>query len=578
MNKNHGYTFEQPSNRFERRFHKKIHPEGIGEQFNQAHNRMHSAETNRRIVFSDKKYKGEVSRVIFEAPPVVSEFMDALRQFHFSAEALEKTGLTKAKVADLHYEDAYGRKIRELSLFEIENLPIPLELNSIRRLYKYFRNNFFTPSKLGKLGLQLVTETYAVENILHPHLASKYPNLRPLKDRINAFFDYYADFLLSAPYSNTQSDLFLSNLFWTGGEFIRTVACYTSVRAGLSASSTQRLFDEKSEISGHRMLWDIIKTHVKDTTKFIHRPGVLPAGFTEAISYNLGLDNQIINFFLTTRDQLTNPLTPNSLDTLSQIIKNRRFLRTEILKHPDQSLRFESSSPLVRNFELAVYPDKSTAYKNTLLVKLNLASGDPLLIEANDQSRVFGLPGILVHELPSLADQLIHTIIRPPIMGLINSSKPVQIDTKSSNPSLKIPLSTPIIDQKDEPVQPKVKTRPNFLSGIITQPEVPLKVETQKPKKLLVEYDLARLVRLAGKKVSREEISRFQQALYRLEIGEKEVEALTDLDDHFKLRVGDWRIILRRSNPNTFIPIDISTRDQTYRGHQIRRFRQKIIH
>lgn len=209
-------------------------------------------------------------------------------------------------------------------------------------------------------------------------------------------------------------------------------------------------------------------------------------------------------------------------------------------------------------------------------MKLELASGDQLLLEDIDQGRIFGVPGVLSQEFPSIGELLIESIVRPALMPVLEKASPAKLITPAVTPISQLvllPVGSTELDISEPKV--KVKTRPTILEGIISQPNVPEEVADLKPKLILINYQVSQLKKMLGRNASDDDINRIQKALYKVEIGEKGVEKLVDLADCYKLRVGRWRIFLRKTSGTVLDVIDGSRRAKAYPMDHIQHFRSK---
>jgi hypothetical protein len=151
-------------------------------------------------------------------------------------------------------------------------------------------------------------------------------------------------------------------------------------------------------------------------------------------------------------------------------------------------------------------------------MKLELASGEQLLLEDIGQGRIFGVPGLLSHELPSIGEQLVELIIRPVLLPILEKAQPTQVRHLVTTPVSQLvilPAGSRELSSV-EPTRIKAKTRPAILPGIITQPPIPEEIVEVKPKLLQVNYQLSKLKKMLGRHASDEDINRIQEAIYKV--------------------------------------------------------------
>lgn len=508
-------------------------------------------------------------------PDPFLNYLDVQRTLSIALGQSQKYRKKASSVADFldHYADVeiYSRLVRDTSLSDIEQMRLPLNLDQISQINRMLRLYMFPRLRryecLSQDALWLLpTQTLARTQFVDKGKNKPIPmQLRNLSSRAVAYLDYYLPFLTTHFVDKDAVYAFYQNIRWIGRNIWPTFGHYVPARLGLSPASTIKIFEDKlDEMNlpfgvGKRIL-NLMEKEARDA----YRKDALPVHLHKYLHYDRSKDQEAgvtLQEYYAAKYSSFEAL-PASVDELFNRLSLYRKSFARDIKTASCDLRLQlPQHPVIGEILL------TSQYPQTLMVVLLFKKGGlHVTLEVNSSQRVYGLPRNLVAESPHVIDLLgkdifgtildqakqRHPEVEPePWIALQETSKFI-----AQSPVLTLPAQ--MLETEKQPIEPKPEKRKRRL-GLIpqfmqAQPELPQPIQTRQPI-FKVFHTKAEIVGLLGKNTPEEVIDRIMQDIARFECGDKKISPLQEGAGLFKLRVGDYRIILQRL-PNGIFIID----------------------
>lgn len=523
-----------------------------------------------QIVAGNRKNRS-LAETLYRGNPFCHIFTDKARSLFEAAQIAKRYSSDNPGITQLLKTAIFNRKVRGVSLADVESLSTALSLEDIKGINRLIRNNFFSQFTLK--GNDRVVQNIAINlptlDLARPGEVVIPPQLRPLRDRMRAYFDYYVEFIRS-PLIDSQQELgFLKALAFTGSNLIQGLGCYMPARLGITPASALKLFDEKVSLQPSSIAWRVFKKRIEQEITNAYRADTLPEALRSYQHYNPKADLRAATLLLpyyqnalTTVEQTGGLLEPEEI--FSKFRRYQRPLRADILRSKDKFLKVSVCHPVISEVTIA------TQYKQTMIFVLFLSDNQTrLTIEVNGDNRIYGIPGNLYRENPHVGDLLISDVLRP----VLDYAKvqhpeiePVQtIVVKSIAPDKTVPNVDLLTDQTEQgEIVPRPLKRKNSLPKLFTEPPLPESVKLDKPKNR-VDYSRDLIIKLLKDRVSNRTIDQIMRDIRKFELGEKQAEELKEVPNYFRLVSGNYRVILEHQGSSRYILRDAKNRSIVYR-------------
>lgn len=516
---------------------------------------------------------GETSwaQMVYQKGPVLVPYLEETRNLSVAVRDAERFGIREPQIADLLRRDIYTHEVRGLSLAGIERLPLPLSLASIGQINRFLRCYPLSRLILGKPAL-IAQETATILpslDIANPSRKHLIPStLQPLHDRMTAYFDYFTDFIAAPHLDLEREEKFISAVIFAGPRFPLGVGCFLPARLGITPSSALKLLEEKTVSGLYSWHWGIIRKRMETEIRHASPVNGFPEMFQQYQHYNPQADQIATELFLRVISEQPGEVIEID-DLFKRLGRYWKVLRSDIFRSDAKYLEFPLDHPDLDRIAVASqYPHSLTFF---VFFRDNQT---PLTLEVNKTNqRIYGIPGALLKEFPHIGDFLAKVIFDPVLEGACQRHPNIEPSPAIRMVTIPVKDQPPFISgrndrqadlEPDVPVKPPKRRLTLTVQGLFHEPELPRPVEVKNPP-FRVEHSRDLVVELTKEKLPDERVDRIMDAVRRFEWGEKQAKALTDMPGFYRLRVGDWRIILERlESGNVFSISLIGNRDRVY--------------
>ncbi|MBI2599588.1 hypothetical protein HYW43_01555, partial [Candidatus Daviesbacteria bacterium] len=229
------------------------------------------------------------------------EYADVTRRFssaYHQAIGSETSSTERGLVKSVHASETWTTSIRDISLVDLERMPLPLDEARIGRVGKFLRYHWLSflisnQHIAQEIALLLPTQSLARSRFLDKsHDRPLPPHLDDLAKRMTGFMDFYLP-LLTEPWA-TQDNLFNLgvNFAWIGQHLWKAFGHYIPARMGLSPSSSTKLIEARLEDLTFLGADKPVKRVVYNELKDAFRPDSLPAHLHPFLQYDVITDRE----------------------------------------------------------------------------------------------------------------------------------------------------------------------------------------------------------------------------------------------------------------------------------------------
>ena len=477
------------------------------------------------------------------------------------------------------------------SFFDIEQMPLlrsedgtSLAREDIKQVNLIFHDDKFNPETNQKLIIRQAMLYLVTQRLARPEEKIIIPDtLRPLHDRVLAYFDYYKDLLTNFDLDEWEESRLIRTLHWTGPFLPQALGSFITASLGITLQSAIKLFQTRAELSP--MPTFIWRRHLLKALEF---------GAQDAYRIN-GLPKELTKYqhFDAQNDQVASKILSDHYQSLGlseadlEDVYNKKFewldkftelyfrhLRQDIARNPQRHLEINLA-------EHPIFSDVLVAnqYANTLIFILRFRDGNThLTLEIDKDQKLYGLPAKLISDNPHFMDLILGDLL-PPVLEWARKHYPGVEPIKLSDYRKPEPVAGPV--QKEEepqynpgdfveyrkprPKGPKILTP---IAKLLEGPEPPRVVQPQAPQ-FVVFHSRERITEFLGKKVSNKVVDGLMREITDFEYGHSRVKALEDVGGLRELKYGDYRIIFRHEHNQFFSLVAIGRRGGIFRLHKI---------
>lgn len=532
--------------------------------------------------------QGGLAKIVYQGEPFIYTYLETRHGIPQLIKRIQKiqqniSGNQSAyaeNLANLKNQDVFSHKIKGVSLNDIEQMPLPLERDNIKRINRVF-HTVFSPGKNQSFVMRYALLCLATQKIARPEKQIAIPaSLERLYNRIIHYLDYYVDFFTTSSPTQEEQERFLIALGWAGRWLIYTLGCYLPARLGLTPSSVIKLYQQQTT-NVSSILRHVIIHEMEKQTKFSFRKDSLPADIVDYQHYNSQNDKiaaQLLVDFYEKQDLKDVEIASASTDSeqlLERLEGYRKAIRAEIMNSHNNRLTLNFSPNNVIN-EVIITNQRQN--KQTLIFILKFKDKQAhLTLEIDDKNRLYGLPGELIKENPHIGDSILRDILVPFLEKM--RLKHPDIETKPISPSelfskplilSQSPVSVKEVEEVDiEPVKNprRVSRIPTSIGRVFTQaqePEPPSPI-SEKPRQFRVIHSRKRVAEMLRGTPRSQDIAQIMEAIRKFEFGQKLSKQISwSRGTRVVLRVGDWRIILNPIGKNFYTLETVGQRKDVY--------------
>lgn len=575
----------------------------IGE-FNRMERLMNETATdwNQAVTDNDKN----LSRIVYHGKPFVGRWLEVRRSLpefleraHFAN--LENSFVEPKVLNRYDPQDVFPQRIRlrrfwllpvnAPSLFDIEQMPllrsedgITLAKEDVKWINLIFHDDIFNPETNQKSIIRQAMLYLATQRLARPEEKITIPDsLRPLHDRVFAFFDYYKKLLTNFDLDEWEENRLIRTLHWTAPFLPQALSSFIPASLEITPQSAIKLFQTRAELSPvPTFIW---KRHLLKALEFGAKDAYRINGLPKDLAKYQHLDvqnDQAASKILSEHYQrlgLSEADLENAynkkfewLDKLTELYF--KHLKQDIVHHPQKRLQINLAETSIFDNILL-----TSQYPNTLIFILRFKDGNtPLTLEIDKNQRPYGLPAKLISENPHFMDLILGDLL-PPVLDWAREHHPGVEPIKLSDYRKPEPVVTPV--QKEEepqynpddyveyrarrPKTPKVLTP---IAKLLEGPEVAKTPQNQAPK--FVVFHSRKLVEeLVGKRVPDKVIDGLMLEIKDVEYGRSRIKTLEDVGGLRESKYGDYRIIYKHEHDQFLSLVAIGRRESIFRSYRI---------
>lgn len=491
----------------------------------------------------------------------------------------------------------YHRRIGNLSLAEIEKLPIPFNLESFEKA-----NDYFKQAALDDLSVNFNPSMPRIfERIPLPFMylalsEKPPPKIAPLAERAKAYFNFWKKVIIDYQIDESQEEAFLQYFGqWPQDNFYLFTAVLNNLRLeGFHYFAIFQMLHSRKNQSLRPQEWESIIDNFYNAQKHIGEV------FGRRASKEFMEGYSLISFKPESEEQMSNFLTQTSTQDISigeyaDLIISNEQISGQIASHPQQveisqisrlvTDSYETESNVLGINKVEVFLTKQTW--PTLF--LNFKESQSLLqVQITNKGEVFGIPSLLEEENKALAESVKNTILKIYLEYLNYRQKAQEAKSdQNSTHEKKAP-------EKDEANLPKISAIINYsfqrtklppvssskrkAQRFLQFPQTPQQEKKTEPnngeeqRRRRVFYDRNQIMNLPGQNIDERTLKRVLRALHSFEAGLGDFKKLEKarygswvIDKNtFRLRTGRMRILLKKDG-DIYSPILIGRRQSGQR-------------
>lgn len=538
----------------------------------------------KKVLTSGRRIRwGRFAELVFNGPVFAAETLEASRGL---GEALDRgKGLKRLIIApELLYHDGFREKAAGRNRFywavlsprQLGNLPMPLNNEGIGQIDRFMKSFAFPPFQYGDPRITNLTVIMAIQQLARPDLKLSIPRgLSSLNDRLLAYFDYYMGFITIPDTDSDEGLRGYGRMIWAGARLLIAISSYIPARLGITPSSVRKLFLEKSYIIQDGFLGNRFQQTVASEIDNAYRRGALPAHLEGYQHFDKEVDKRAAEalaqqFRWQYRNWGQDQESPEQ--TLSRLARYRADLRAEALRSKDKAIRIniDSEGP-IRDILVA------SQNRQTLMLIVTMGDGSFVTLEANNSSRLFGIPPTLKREFPHIEALMVRNIVGSVLDYAQTRFPKIEPRTIKTSTVSSPKLPDDEVFKKDLGASekqvvikpPKRKTlRSTIAHAMSREPEVPQPAQ-EKERIRTVLATRSDIVDLMPKNTPDKVIDAAMKAITAFEYGDKNAKSLTDYDGE-SIRFGKHRLLVVEQRPGLFIPARARHRKDVYRDFKAR--------
>lgn len=547
---------------------------------------FNEADDNRGTNLRSSNYL--LGHSIFKGEAVGMDYVQAVRGLSITMDSALKARVCEPHqdwLARIKFTDYYKYPVNGTSLADIERMPLPLKEEDILRVARLFHDPFIWGHVDKKRVRDAVIFT-AVEPLVHDVAVPK--SLHPLRDRITAFYDYFASYLTAQNTDRYQDRDFTQMLAWGGGLFGRSLGLYLAASSGLAPSSVLKLFKERGVTKGW-LGFGVSLDQIESEVKYAYpETGInaFPEDLHPYLAYEPEADKKAVTLLkevYSAKSELGRlgvDFGPAQVkEAIEKIRKYKGVIKADLSTSDLEFAKFPMTGhPVIRGVAMALGNSKGSYGRNILFV---LRFDDPniyLTLELNGRSNKFyGIPGELSKRIPHIDDLLARDVIVPAVIQveerhpelkpepkIITDIRP-KVDKTVPNINLDEPPKTDNdFDGEVKELEKPLKRKYIKVLGLsVGEPELP-KLAQSFERRYAVDYDEEMVRRMMGRNTRESEIRQIIEVIRRFETGGVRYRKVAN-QGTVRIKSARYRVIFTYEGGNSFFLTDVETRAEAYR-------------
>lgn len=545
-----------------------------------------------------KQFEGSLVKIVFEGPFIhgLLEEQRKLPDILRRAQRLniEKPFVDPAYLNQFDQVDIFERPLGGISLLDIERIELDkngrLDPNDVRRINRVLH----IPGWRGPLThLGLKHESYfentirrsivffASQDLARPEEEISTPrNLRPLKERLMAYFDFYTDLLLEPPVDDLEDALLLWTLNGNAPWLPQSLGIYIPARLGINPSSAIKLFQTRARISSiYYLSWQrSVLSFMEKEAKDAFRKESLPEDLRPYQLFDGAVDDramvQLLNHYR--RQNLTQSQQSEKYDQRDNLLSRFtklyfRPLQQEIARSKQKRIEIEFSE----NHPVSKAVVTSQNRKVLMFILLFQNEKTHLTLEIDRGQRVFGLPSKLEADYPNIAPLILNDILEA-VLTFAKQRYP-NVEPEKKEPA----TSTQTVELRilePEPLAytpwPEVSTPSRKLTILtpiqraLMEPKVP-SASNPSTRQYVVMHSRDQITEFLGGRVQDKTIGGIMGEIRAFEHGAAKAKILEGVGGLWELRYGHYRVVLGHTRGKFFNVVAVDRRDRIFRREAV---------
>ena len=548
--------------------------------------RINETDDIRRKNLRDSNYS--LGHTLFKGDPMGINYVAAVRGLSVTVD-----GALKAKVCEPHQDwlakikfmDYFKYPVNGVSLSDIEKMPLPMQGEDLLRVARVFHDPFIFRDT-NKMRVRESIIFTAVEPLVHPEVPVP-RSLYPLRDRVTAFYDYFASYLTAHNSDRSQDRDFVQMLSWGGELFGQSLGLYTAAASGLAPSSVMKMFKERGV--SNSWLSGVSLNNIESEVRYAYTEtgvDVLPDDLQPYLAYDSIADNKatsLLKDVYSVKSSLGNLGVDFGPEQVNEAIKKIRKYKGEIIEDSlvsgQEYAKFTiDGHPVIKEVALALRNSKSPHSRNLLVVLYFDDFATHLTLELNGKSnRFYGIPGELSKKVPHIDDLLVRDVIAPAVKQVeerhpelkpkpksVLSATPSAEDSKVNNKKVnESEVKNDDFDAEVIPVKPPKRKHLRVFGLSVGEPELPEPAQSYE-RKYNVDYDEAMVRELMGRNTQEADIRQIVEVIKRFETGGVRYRKVVD-QGTVRIKSARYRVIFTYEGGNAFSLASVDKRAEAYR-------------
>lgn len=554
-------------------------------------------ERNSRVV---GQFGGSLVSIVFQGEPFIQGLLEAQRELPDILRRAQRLN-TEIRFAPPEYLNQFDRVnsfekriIGGTSLLDIEQMELDengkLNPNDIGRINRLLR----VPRWRGifeRLGLKYESPWenhirqsivfFASQDLARPEERIATPrNLRPLKARLMAYFDFYTNLMLGPAVDDWEDTLLTWTLSWNAPWLPQSLGVYIPARLDISPSSAIKLFQTRARVSivpylsWRRGILPFMEKEAKDA----FREGSLPEDLKPYQLFDGEVDDramvQLLDHYR--RQNLTQSEISENYDQLDNLLSRFgklyfRLLQQDIERSKQRKMETEFSG----NHPVSKLVVTSQNRKVLMFILLFQDRKTHLTLEIDREQRAFGLPPRLETDHPNIVPLILNDTLESLLAFAKQKYPNVEPEKKqpaNSTQRVKLRILEPeplaYIPRPKEPAPSRRLTILTPIQRTLMEPRLPSALNPS-TRQYVVMHSRDQINSFLGERVQEKTIEGLMGEIRDFEHGTARAKILEGVGGLWELRYGHYRIVLEHTRGRFFNVVALDRRDRIFRREAV---------
>ena len=466
-------------------------------------------------------------------------------------------------------QSSFEERMAGITLFDIEKMPLPLNMEDIKRVTSIFGDLSRRKTASQNLAIQALT-AFALES----QIENKVPEpLKNLSAKLTDFLDYYTNLTLDMSASTEDTANFVYWLVTKGNPNLpRLLFSYVPASLGISPSSTIKALQQRAE--GMHIGADITFRRLLSRSESeigqAWRRNALPEDLEKHLHYRPDDDKKaegiLEDFYKVKTDEELDHAYSEYDNTSERFAKYFKKILTDVNTADDKRLKFSLPEGNIVSDVTVASQDK-----RILMFILNFADGRThLTLEFDQKGSFFGFP----YKLAQNNEMVTYAFLKDMMPSFFDMTQKLhpEIERKQSTLILPVPkrIEQPFVAKAAEPYIPRPKepkpVRARMLSPIaILMREKPMPLGQATQREHIVITSRKKIEEALGRHPRPKDVDRIMQEIKDFEFGRVQAVPIKSSDGSaVRLRVGNLRVILNKLDGQGYSLNSIGDREYAY--------------